>query len=344
MEVDAAIEKEVPLWKFSRLVWASFFWSQFFPSIFSFPWYIKDFLIAHTNFSVINYGFLIKVIICVSARSTVPTNTASETDVCLGELRSEGSMEFGVGWVGTEWWSGFSIEICGSLLMVYSTETTEKNRYLQRYMCLLRYFDRKYMMHTRASDSLMYNEMKNSEQEQNIILSIIWQQMLREMFAFITQSLLKTKQMAKSTLKVKMNDQLVNLSAQQDVNKTCGLVYAFNLFGFTFHTAFWVDNHNGTGETKSWQNDKEAAHSDSILYSVLQLEASSPIENYTLRKLSPCLSASECKHAESTNNCREKQRLLSIGRDAEEILNSYTNCKYKLLNGSPTTCVNRVHL
>ena len=27
-------------------------------------------------------------------------------------------------------------------------------------MCLLRYFDRKYMMHTRASDSLMYNEMK----------------------------------------------------------------------------------------------------------------------------------------------------------------------------------------
>ena len=58
------------------------------------------------------------------------------------------------------------------------------------------------------------------------------------MFAFITQSLLKTKQMAKSTLEVKMNDRLVNLSAQQDVNKTCGLVYAFNLFGFTFHTAF----------------------------------------------------------------------------------------------------------
>ena len=96
--------------------------------------------------------------------------------------------------------------------------------------------------------------MKSSEQEQNIILSIIWQQMLTEMFAFITQSLLKTKQMAKSTLKVKMNDRLVNLSAQQDVNKTC------NLFGFTFHTAFWVDKHNGTGEAKSWQNDKEAAH------------------------------------------------------------------------------------
>ena len=206
-------------------------------------------------------------------------------------------------------------------------------------MCLLCYFDRKYMMHTGASDSLMYNEMKNSEQEQNIILSIIWQQMLTEMFAFITQSLLKTKQMAKSTLKVKMNDRLVNLhvSAQEDVNKTCGLVYAFNLFGFTFHTAFWLDNHNGTGQTKSWQNDKEAAHSDSNLYSVLQLEASSPIENYTLRKLSPCLSALECKHTESTNNCREKQRLLSIGRDAEEILNSYTNCKYKLLNGTRTT-------
>ena len=73
------------------------------------------------------------------------------------------------------------------------------------------------------------------------------------------------------------------------------------------------------------------------LYSALQLEASSPIENYTLRKLSPCLSVLECKHAESTNNCRERQRLLSIGRDAEEILNSYTNCKYKLLNGTRTT-------
>ena len=120
----------------------------------------------------------------------------------------------------------------------------------------------------------------------------------------------------------------------EDVNKTCDLVYAFNIFGFTFHTAFWVDNHN---ETKSWQNDKEAAHSDSNLYSVLQLEASSPIENYTLRKLSPCLSALECKHAESTNNCRERQTFLSIGRDAEEILNSYTNCKYKLLNGTRTT-------
>ena len=78
MEVDAAVGKEVPLWKISRFVWASFFWSQFFPSIFSFPWYIKDLLIAHTNFSVINYGFLFKVIICVPARSTVLTNTASE--------------------------------------------------------------------------------------------------------------------------------------------------------------------------------------------------------------------------------------------------------------------------
>ena len=60
------------------------------------------------------------------------------------------------------------------------------------------------------------------------------------------------------------NDRPVNLSAQvQDVNKTCGLVYAFNLFGFTFHTAFSVDNkHNGMGETKRWQNDKDA-HSDS---------------------------------------------------------------------------------
>ena len=57
----------------------------------------------------------------------------------------------------------------------------------------------------------------------------------------------------------------------------------------------------------------------------------------TLRKLSPWLSVLECKHAESTNNCREKQILHSIGEDAEQILNSYTHCKYKLLNGSRTT-------
>ena len=91
----------------------------------------------------------------------------------------------------------------------------------------------------------------------------------------------------------------------------------------------------GTGETKSLQNDKEASNSN--LYSVLQLEASSPIENNIHFESCLRLSVLECKHAESTNNCREKQRLLSTGRDAEEILNSYTNSKYKLLNGSRTT-------
>ena len=81
-----------------------------------------------------------------------------------------------------------------------------KNRYLQRYMCLLRYFDRNYMMHTRAS--LMYNEMDVFWARTEYHFEYcIWQQMLTEMFAFwfITQSLLKTKQMAKSTLKVKIN-------------------------------------------------------------------------------------------------------------------------------------------
>ena len=35
------------------------------------------------------------------------------------------------------------------------------------------------------------------------------------------------------------NDRPVNLSAQvQGVNKTCCLVFAFNLSGFTFHTGF----------------------------------------------------------------------------------------------------------
>ena len=163
-------------------------------------------------------------------------------------------------------------------------------------MCLLRYFDRNYMMHTRAS--LMYNEMDIFWARTEYHFEYcIWRQMLTEMFAFwfITQSLLKTKQMAKEhfesqnkqqVLGSNQNDRPVNLSAQvQDVNKTCGLVYVFNLFGFTFHTGFWVDSkHNDTGETKSWQKDEEAAHSDSNLYSVLQLEASSPIENYYTSK------------------------------------------------------------
>ena len=100
--------------------------SLFFSSFFPLPWYVKCFLIAHTYFSVINNGFLIKVIICVPARSTVPTH-GFWTDVRLGKLRSEGSMEFGEGWVGNECWSGFSIEICGSLLIVYSTKTKAKN-------------------------------------------------------------------------------------------------------------------------------------------------------------------------------------------------------------------------
>ena len=43
---------------------------------------------AHTYFSVINYGFLIKVIICVPARSTDPTH-GFWTDVCLGKLRNQ---------------------------------------------------------------------------------------------------------------------------------------------------------------------------------------------------------------------------------------------------------------
>ena len=105
---------------------------SFFSSIFPLPWCIKCFLIAHTYFSAIDNVFLIKVIICVSARSTVLTNTASETDVCLGKLRREGSMELGEGWVGTEWWSVFSIEICGSLLMVYWTQTKAKMHQFQR--------------------------------------------------------------------------------------------------------------------------------------------------------------------------------------------------------------------
>ena len=77
-----------------------------------------------------------------------------------------------------------------------------KNRYLQRYMCLLRHFHRIWCILEPLSCTKKWTY---SEQESNIVLSIIWHQMLTEMFAFITQSLLKTKQMAKSTVKVKMN-------------------------------------------------------------------------------------------------------------------------------------------
>ena len=163
-------------------------------------------------------------------------------------------------------------------------------------------------------------------------------------FCIHNANLFKTKQMAKSTLKVKMNGkswEAIKMIGPwtylhkywQDVNKPAvwfmlsiycgGVVLRFTrLFESTINIIWYglrAKRKAGTG-----QNDKEAAHSDSNLYSVLQLEASSPIENYTLRKLSrPCLSVLECiKHAESTNNCREKQILLSIGRDAEEILNS----------------------
>ena len=112
-----------------------------------------------------------------------------------------------------------------------------------------------------------------SEQEQNIILSIVYDSKCCDRNVCILIHNAKPfedetdgkehseSQNEQQVLGSNQNDRPVNLSAQvQDVNKTCGLVYVFNLFGFTFHTAFWVDNkHNDTGETKSWQNDKEAA-------------------------------------------------------------------------------------
>ena len=108
--------------------------------------------------------------------------------------------------------------------------------------------------------------------------------------------------------------------------------------GLCFQFIWFHVSHGFLSRQSQWYGRNEKLAERLTLYSVLQLEASSPFENYTLRKLSPCLSALECKHTKSTNNCREKQRLLSIGRDAEEILNSYIpNCKYKLLNGTRTT-------
>ena len=115
-----------------------------------------------------------------------------------------------------------------------------------------------------------------SEQEQNIILSNLYMTANADRNVCILIHNAKPfedetdgkehseSQNKQQVLGSNQNDRPVNLSAQvQDVNKTCGLVYVFNLFGFTFHTSFWVDNKHDTGETKSWQNDEEAAHSDS---------------------------------------------------------------------------------
>ena len=131
------------------------------------------------------------------------------------------------------------------------------------------------------------------------------------------------------------NDRPVNLSAQvQDVNKTCGLVYVFKLFCFTFHTGFWVMIRAKRKAGRTTNKLLTLTLTCTLCFSWRQVRR---LRIITLRKLSPWLSVLECKHAESTNNCREKKRLLSIGRYAEEILNSYTHCKYKLLNGSRTT-------
>ena len=135
------------------------------------------------------------------------------------------------------------------------------------------------------------------------------------------------------------NDRPVNLSAQvQDVNKTYGLVYVFNLFGFTFHTGFESTiNIMIRAKRKAGRTTKKLLTLTLTCTPCFSWRQVRRLRIITLRKLSPWLSVLECKHAESTNNCREKQRLLSIGRDAEEILNSYTHCKCKLLNGSRTT-------
>ena len=195
-------------------------------------------------------------------------------------------------------------------------------------MCLLRYLHRIWCILEPLSCTIKWTY---SEQEQNIILSIIWQQTDRNVCIhnakpFEDETYGKEhceNQNEQQVLGSNQNDRPVNLSAQvQDVNKTCGLVYAFHLFGFTFHTAFWVVNkHNGTGETKSWQNDKEAAHSDSNF--ILRASVGGKFadwELYTSKAISVFVRTRMQTCGMQTNNCREKQRLLSIGRDAEEIL------------------------
>ena len=107
------------------------------------------------------------------------------------------------------------------------------------------------------------------------------------------------------------NNRPVNLSAQvQDVNKTCGLVSHASIL-LVSHLVESTVNITVHAKRKAGRTTKKLLYSDPI-NSMVQLEASSPIENYyTLRKLSPCWSVLSCKHAECKRTYREKQRLLS---------------------------------
>ena len=127
------------------------------------------------------------------------------TELLSADLQAVGQTETADGGQTDGWKGRWICGLVGRITLEWLGAIL-KNRYLQRYMCLLRYFDRNYMMHTRAS--LMYNEMDIFWARTEYHFEYcIWRQMLTEMFAFwfITQSLLKTKQMAKSTLKVKIN-------------------------------------------------------------------------------------------------------------------------------------------
>ena len=95
------------------------------------------------------------------------------------------------------------------------------------------------------------------------------------------------------------NDRPVNLSAQvQDVNKTCGL--------FESRINIMI-----RAKRKAGRTTKKLLTLTLTCTPCFSWRQVRRLRIITLRKLSPCLSVLECKHAESTNNCREKQRLLS---------------------------------
>ena len=101
-------------------------------------------------------------------------------------------------------------------------------------MCLLRYFQRNHLMHTKPSH-VHWNEHVRWERTEFHFECYMIAEIQTCKYVWLRwhdmENLLKTEEIAKSILKVKMNiesyrdNRLVNLSANvEDVTKTCGLI------------------------------------------------------------------------------------------------------------------------
>ena len=127
------------------------------------------------------------------------------------------------------------------------------------------------------------------------------------------------------------NNGPVNLSAQvQGVNKHAGWFRTLPLLVSCFTRLFEL-----TVNMKRYgRNDKLAERCSLSLTPSVSWRQVRRFRDYTLRKRSRSVRLLSYKHTKCKRTCREKHRLLSVGRDAEEIINSRTNRKYNLPNAS----------